>query len=67
MKQNILTPNIDFKQDAEMYKNMYLTLFNRTTDAITALSENGDIAKALHILKQAQGECEEIYVTGVID
>ena len=62
MKQNVLTPNIDFKQEAQVYKNMYLKLFNSITDALTTLDEKDDIFKMAHILKQAQCECEEIYI-----
>ena len=63
MKQNILTPHIDFKQESEMYKSMYLKLFNSVADALTVLDEKGDVFKASYILKQAQRECEEIYIS----
>ena len=65
MNERILNPNIDFKQEAELYKNMYLKLFNSVTDALTALDEKDDAFKLSHILKQAQRECEEMYITAV--
>lgn len=63
MKQNVLTPNIDFKEEAEMYKSLYHKMFNSVTDALTTLDEKDDIFKMAYILKQAQRECEEIYIT----
>lgn len=62
MKNKILNPNIDFKQEAEMYKNMYMKLFNSVTDALISIEEKDDVFSASHILKQAQRECEEIYI-----
>ena len=44
------------------YKNLYLKLFNSVTDGINAL-ENFDGVKALQILKQAQIDCEELYIS----
>ena len=62
MAEKIITPNIDFKQEAEMYKNMYLKLFNCTTEALTSLDEKDDKSGASYILKRAQIDCEEIYI-----
>ena len=62
MAENIIKPNIDFKQEAQMYKNMYVTLFNSVTDALTIIGEKNDTFKSSNILKQAQRECEEIYI-----
>ena len=62
MDNHIIKPNIDFKQEADMYKSMYLKLFNSVTDALKLLDENDNIFKASHILKQAQLDCEEIYI-----
>lgn len=64
MKNNIVNPNMDFKHKAEIYKNMYLKLFNSVTDALITLYEKDDVFKMAHILKQAQCECEEIYIAG---
>ena len=47
-----------------MYKNMYLKLFNSVTDALTTLDEKEDAFKTSRILKQAQRECEEMYIAG---
>ena len=47
-----------------MYKNMYLKLFNSVTDALTALNEKDDVFRASYILKQAQIECEGMYIAG---
>ncbi len=49
------------------YKKMYFTLFNEVTDAINLLEDTGDIklkkvSDAIDKLKNAQIECEEIYV-----
>lgn len=49
------------------YKRMYFTLFNNVTDAINLLEDTGDIklnkvSEAIEILKNAQIECEEIYI-----
>ncbi len=46
-----------------MYKKMYLTLFNVLTDAIEALDE-GKYAKAERILKEAQRAAELVYMEG---
>ena len=43
------------------YQAMYLHLFNRTTDAVTAL-EAMNIGQAKEILMQAQREAEELYM-----
>ena len=63
MNKGIIKPNMDFKQEAEMYKSMYFKLFNAVTDALTTLDEKDDIFKMSYILKQAQCECEEIYIS----
>lgn len=63
MDEKFLKPNLDFKQEAEMYKNIYLKLFNAVTDALTALNEKDDVSKVSYILKQAQCACEEIYTS----
>ncbi len=47
------------KNDAEMYKKMYLKLFNKITDVI----EVCDDEISVEILKEAQRETESIYVT----
>ena len=44
------------------YKKLYFMLFNFVTDGINAL-ENFDGVKALQILKQAQIDCEELYIS----
>ena len=49
------------------YKKMYFTLFNKVTDAIDMLEDTGDIklkkvSDAIEILKDAQIECEDIYI-----
>ena len=49
------------------YKKMYFTLFNKITDAIILLEDENDIrfekvSVAAEILKNAQIECENIYI-----
>lgn len=44
-----------------MFKNMYLYLFNRVTDALAAL-EAGEPARARELLIAAQQECEARYL-----
>lgn len=44
------------------YKKLYFMLFNFVTDGINAL-ENFDGVKALQILKQAQIDCKELYIS----
>ena len=46
-----------------MFKEMYLHLFNRVTDALEAL-EAGDAVRARALLIAAQQECEELYLAG---
>ena len=62
MNKGVLKTNADLEQEAEMYKALYLKLFNRVTDALTALDEKDDKSGASYILKRAQMECEEIYI-----
>ncbi len=45
----------------QVYKKMYLRLFNRVTDAIELLRKN-DSEKALSLLIAAQQETEEIFL-----
>lgn len=45
-----------------MYKEMYYHLFNAVTDAWTALERN-NCGMACEILKKAQTEAEEIYLS----
>ena len=45
-----------------IYKKLYLTLFNAVSDAIRAL-EAFDAVACLKILKNAQQNCEEIYIS----
>lgn len=47
-----------------MFKQMYLLLFNRVTDAIEAL-EHGNAVQAKRILIRAQQEAEELYGEGI--
>ena len=65
MKQNVLTPILILKKKLRCIQSMYFKMFNPVTDALTALDEKDDIFKLPHILKQAQIECEEIYIAGV--
>ena len=44
------------------YKTMYFHLFNRVTDALRAL-EQKNYSRALELLKLAQQEGEEAYIT----
>ena len=46
----------------EIYKKMYLRLFNRVTDAIELIKE-GKGAQAEELLIAAQQETEEIYIS----
>ena len=62
MNERNLKPNMDFNQEAKMYRNMYLKLFGSVTDALTALDEKDDTLRASYILKMAQIACEEIYI-----
>lgn len=43
------------------FKKMYLTLFNRITQALDALDQN-NYGTAADILKHAQVEAEELYL-----
>ncbi len=43
------------------YKKMYLSLFNSITDSLNAL-ESLNFGQAADILRQAQSDCEELYV-----
>ena len=45
----------------EVYKRMYLHLFNRVTDALSLLNE-GQICQAKQLLVEAQQNCENIYI-----
>ena len=47
--------------EKELYKKMYLQLFNRVTDALTAL-ERQDADRAANILYTAQQTCEQLYI-----
>lgn len=42
------------------YQSMYLHLFNAVTDALEMMGKESDPAEKL---RQAQRECEEIYIT----
>ncbi len=44
-----------------MYQKLYLSLFNRVTDAIRALETEQPVL-ARQILIQAQQDCEELYL-----
>jgi len=46
-----------------MFKQMYLLLFNRITDAIEAL-QRGDMEEGRAILVRAQQAAEELYIEG---
>ena len=43
------------------YKKMYLSLFNSITDSLNAL-ESLNFGQAADILRQAQSDCEGLYV-----
>ena len=45
----------------ELYKEMYLHLFNVVTDALRFPNVN-DIENAVRILRQGQIVCEELYI-----
>lgn len=47
------------KNDADMYQKMYSKLFNTITDVIGICNDE----KCIEILKEAQNETEDIYVT----
>ena len=47
--------------DQNLYRELYLRLFNRVTDALIAL-EQRNYGQTEDILKQAQLECESIYI-----
>ena len=49
-------------RDYFLYKKLYLTLFNAVSDAIRAL-EDFDAVTCLKILKNAQQNCEDIYIS----
>ena len=49
-------------EDIFLYKKMYFSLFNAVTDAISAL-EHFEAGTCLRILKKAQQDCEEIFVS----
>ena len=50
---------IFMKCDLEMYKKMYSKLFNSVTDVIEICKDE----KSVELLKKAQKETEEIYIT----
>lgn len=45
-----------------MYQALYYYLFNKVTDALTAMEER-NYGQAEQILKQAQQHTEELYIT----
>lgn len=45
-----------------LYKKLYLHLFNAVTDALERMNRL-DYASAEYILKKAQQDCEEIYIS----
>lgn len=45
----------------ELYKELYLYLFNKVTDAISSV-DAGDVEKVKDILREAQIKCEEMYI-----
>ena len=45
-----------------IYKTLYFSLFNAVTDAISAL-EHFEAGTCLRILKKAQQDCEEIFIS----
>ena len=47
------------KNDAEMYKQMYCRLFNTITDVNEICTDK----KCVEILKEAQKETEDIFIT----
>ena len=47
------------KNDADMYRKMYSKLFNVITDVIELCEDS----KCVEMLKQAQRDTEEIYIT----
>lgn len=47
------------KSDADMYQKMYSKLFNTITDVIEICNDE----KCVRILKEAQKETEDIYIT----
>ncbi len=60
----LMSPRIKIKGTLKMvYKEMYLKLFNAVTDALAEIDENFNIVNAVHILKKAQFDCEEIYLS----
>ena len=50
---------IKMKSDADMYQKMYSKLFNVITDVIELCEDEN----AIYLLKKAQNETEEIYMT----
>ena len=47
------------KSELELMKDMYFHLFNSITDALPYIKDN----KAIEILKQAQIDTEEMYIS----
>ena len=47
----------------ELYRKMYLHLFNAVTDAVRLLGAGQTQAAAL-LLEKAQQDCEELYISG---
>ena len=45
-----------------IYKTLYVSLFNAVIDAVSAL-EHFEAVDCLRILKKAQQDCEEIFVS----
>ena len=48
--------------NSELYKDLYLSLFNNITDALDALGKH-DTDKCSYILREAQKKCEELYIS----
>ena len=53
----------DYKKEEADYKRMYLTLFNGITYALSQINRM-NYGRARDILKDAQKDAEEIYISG---
>ena len=53
-------------ENENIYKIMYLRLFNAVTDAVAAL-EQYEVIHSLRSLKIAQQDCEEIFISAGLE
>ena len=65
-KNAIINVHTHGRKNMEPYKQMYYHLFNAVTNALEAMA-SGKPAEAAALLRQAQCETEELYITADSD